>query len=521
MTGLMALTPVRHSCLILNGNGKSSFQKFVLTYSKCAKESIYKLNAQDIEKLTIKKIDYPGITIDLDVMYEFWTPILAVTELRELQHSTVIISYESNIYRQVDKFWMDADAEQLTSKSPHVSWFHRFRTVLLEVLVPVVQNLSEDRERVKQQFVDSTHIISYLMSAYTPRVAIGSSYRTADGTPHPEQYPIPDLTLSQWADHLSHTRIHDLMNLDDDASKEEMFDISPEEMEEFELDVNLTDITLAENTSQNITDLLMECVTQNISDVLLQVDFAEDLQDIHDEVKVSGALSLESIPIRKIEPLATPFATAMTNFNIWGQIALMIQRVRRRKEHFVALAAAVAQATLQADEQLNELKLERDDLRRAEEHYNETLLVLQKKKEQDKAIRREINDLKSRPGVQNTAKQTCAFKKNSSGTSHQSSVNPFHHRSSSRQPTPIGKRPSGYFQLDSDSSEEPATSDDEGKTGNETTTNFNPDDSPPFKKTTSNFDSFSNNDSGNDPSIDESQDDPVKNESKNIDLKSN
>ena len=104
----------------------------------------------------------------------------------------------------------------------------------------------------------------------------------------------------------------------------------------------------------------------------------------------------------------------MTNFNIWGQIALMIQRVCRRREHFVALAAAVTQATLQADEQLTELKLERDDLRRVEEHYNETLLTLQKKKEQDKTFHREINDLKSRPGVQNTAKQTSTFKKKSS-----------------------------------------------------------------------------------------------------------
>jgi hypothetical protein len=158
----------------------------------------------------------------------------------------------------------------------------------------------------------------------------------------------------------------------------------------------------------------------------------------------------------------------MTNFNIWGQIALMIQRVRRRREHFVALAAAVQQATLQADEQLTELKLERDDLRRAEEHYNETLLTLQKK-EQDKMLRREINALKSRPGVQNTAKQTSAFKKKGPSTSRGSSVNPFTRRSSSRQSTPIGKRP-GYFELDGDSSEEPATSEDEDKIDNVSTT---------------------------------------------------
>jgi len=64
-----------------------------------SKESIYKLDARDIEKLSIKKIDYPDIMIDLNIMYEFWTSILAVIELRELQHNTVIISYESNINR--------------------------------------------------------------------------------------------------------------------------------------------------------------------------------------------------------------------------------------------------------------------------------------------------------------------------------------------------------------------------------------------------------------------------------------
>jgi hypothetical protein len=248
-----------------------------LTHSKTAKESIYKLDARDIEKLSIKKTDYRGITIDLHIMYEFWTPILAVTELRELHHNTVIISYESNIDRQVDKFWMDADAERLTSKSPHVSWFHRLRTVLLEILVPVIQNLCEDRERMKQQFIDSTHIISYLMSAYTPSVATGSSHRTVNGTPHPEQFPIPDLTLSQWVDHLSQTPIYDLMNLDDDTSKEETSEISPDEMEEFEQDVSLTDLDLAENISQTITDHLMECATQNIADVSPQINFAESL----------------------------------------------------------------------------------------------------------------------------------------------------------------------------------------------------------------------------------------------------
>lgn len=248
-----------------------------MTYSKSAKESIYKLDARDIEKLSIKKIDYPGIMIDLHIMYEFWTPILAVTELRELQHNTVIISYKNNIDRQIDKLWMDADAERLASKSPHVSWFHRLRTVLLEILVPVIQNLCEDRERIKQQFIDSTHIISYLMSAYTPNVTTGSSHRTTNGIPHPEQYPIPDLTLSQWADHLSQTPIYDLMNLDDDTSKEETSEIGPDEMEEFEQDVDLTDLDFAENVSQTITDHLMECATQNVVDVSPQINFAESL----------------------------------------------------------------------------------------------------------------------------------------------------------------------------------------------------------------------------------------------------
>jgi len=139
--------------------------------------------------------------------------------------------------------------------------------------MPVIQNLCEDRERMKQQFIDSTHIISYLMSAYTPNIAIGNSHRIANGTPHPEQYPIPDLSLSQWADHLSQTPIYDLMNLDDDISKEETSEISPDEMEEFEQDVNLIDLDLAENVSQSITDHLMECAIQNIADVSLWINF--------------------------------------------------------------------------------------------------------------------------------------------------------------------------------------------------------------------------------------------------------
>ena len=143
--------------------------------------------------------------------------------------------------------------------------------------MPVIQNLCDDHECVKQQFIDSTHIICYLMSAYTPSIATGSSHRTTNGTPHPKQYPIPDLTLSQWVDHLGQTPIHDLMNLDDDMSKEETSEISLDEMEEFEQDVSLTDLGLAENVSQTVTDLLMECATQNIVDVPPHITFAESL----------------------------------------------------------------------------------------------------------------------------------------------------------------------------------------------------------------------------------------------------
>jgi hypothetical protein len=51
--------------------------------------------------------------------------------------------------------------------------------VLLDVLVSVIQNLCEDRERMKQKFIDSTHIISYLMSAYTPNIAFGERHSSS------------------------------------------------------------------------------------------------------------------------------------------------------------------------------------------------------------------------------------------------------------------------------------------------------------------------------------------------------
>jgi len=158
-------------------------------------------------------------------------------------------------------------------------------------------------------------------------------------------------------------------------------------------------------------------------------------------------------------------------------------------------------------------------LRRAEEHYNETLLTLQKKKEQHKAFHREINDLKSHPGVQSTAKQTSTFKKKSSSTSHGSSINQFTHRSLSHQSTPIGKHV-GYFELDGDSSEEPTTSDDEDKIGNVSTTHPNFSNPSPFKESSLNSSVLPSNDSGNDPSIKGSQDDPVKDEPKDTGLKS-
>ncbi len=106
-----------------------------------------------------------------------------------------------------------------------------------------------------------------------------------------------------------------------------------------------------------------------------------------------------------------------------------------------------------------------------------------------------------------------------SSTSHGSSINPFTHRSSSRQSTPIGKRV-GYFELDGDSSEEPTTSDDEDKIGNVSTTHPNFSNPSPFKESSLNSSVLPSNDSGNDPSIKGSQDDPVKDEPKDTGLKS-
>jgi hypothetical protein len=61
----------------------------------------------------------------------------------------------------------------------------------------------------------------------------------------------------------------------------------------------------------------------------------------------------------------------MTNYNIWGQTAVMIQRLEDKKEHFLALCAGAQREVHRIDQSIDTLKQVKGDLKEAEGYLNE------------------------------------------------------------------------------------------------------------------------------------------------------
>ena len=165
-------------------------------------------------------------------------------------------------------------------------------------------------------------------------------------------------------------------------------------------------------------------------------------------------------PMRNVQALADPFSSRMTELNIWGQINLLTSRVKRRQQHFITMAAAAEDASNEADQLLAELKTERDKLKHAEEMYQEVLTKLAHKEQAASALRKEIQYLKTKPGVTNTASRALSMKQRMAGMSKPQS-RPISAHKPSRSSTPVSKTKSFNYDVDDGSSDERATSDDD------------------------------------------------------------
>lgn len=115
-------------------------------------------------------------------------------------------------------------------------------------------------------------------------------------------------------------------------------------------------------------------------------------------------LTIQSLSFRDLTPQATAFSKEMVNYNIWGQTALMISRLKGRREHYQSLASAVMQAIEVLDQELEELKSQKEAMKRAESFYEEVGRQMDSKRVERDGLKKDISELSKKPGVAKAAK---------------------------------------------------------------------------------------------------------------------
>ena len=110
-------------------------------------------------------------------------------------------------------------------------------------------------------------------------------------------------------------------------------------------------------------------------------------------------MSLTSAPLSTIVPHATAFATAMSNYNIWGQTALMIQRLEDKRDHFLGLCAAEERAVHKIDKSIDTLKQEKEGLKEVEGYLNEVKLKISERTRKREALQEQVDVLRKTKGI--------------------------------------------------------------------------------------------------------------------------
>jgi hypothetical protein len=121
-------------------------------------------------------------------------------------------------------------------------------------------------------------------------------------------------------------------------------------------------------------------------------------------------LSAEALPLKNIQPLATIFATEMTNLNVFGQTQLMLSQLKKKQQHYATLGIIAKQASERLEECIAALKEEKQNLivqQRAWEEWNQEV----KRKEELAAVeRKEIAERKKNEAVAKLASQASGAK---------------------------------------------------------------------------------------------------------------
>jgi hypothetical protein len=85
-----------------------------------------------------------------------------------------------------------------------------------------------------------------------------------------------------------------------------------------------------------------------------------------DDIVATRLLTITPLPFTQIRPSADHFATAMTDYNIWGQTELMLDRLQAQKDHYSSLACTLDAANKSLDQRIALLSQEKEQLEVAE-----------------------------------------------------------------------------------------------------------------------------------------------------------
>lgn len=210
----------------------------------------------DIKELQIDDTTYSGIEMGINSMERLWSPLFCLSETCNVEKRTM----DSEVEEQGQ--WLVVDSDRLQTKDANSSWYERLRQVAYEVLVPIIQNICEDKGRASKKFVASTHTNAFLAAAYTPGIVSG---RGSDKV-LPEQFPLSVYSLKDWSKQLEQTQFYDhfdLKSFDNGTDISEQDPASPG----YEEDVPDQDMEQALVASSEIEQRLIERVTETLSEV--------------------------------------------------------------------------------------------------------------------------------------------------------------------------------------------------------------------------------------------------------------
>jgi hypothetical protein len=106
--------------------------------------------------------------------------------------------------------------------------------------------------------------------------------------------------------------------------------------------------------------------------------------------------------VQELQPYATDFASTMTRFNVYGQTALMLLKLRNRQTFLTHLAAAAEQEIDELDLRIQELEQEEASARKTEAYLQRVRGDLAGKDQHEIALRGSIDTLKRKSGVKET-----------------------------------------------------------------------------------------------------------------------